>query len=117
MNISLSLFVFVLALLVPDIVEAESGNGRIEFSGTVVEQTCWITSRPVAVVPETADASTRISHCQIDPASAHSQAVSYTSSTRALRADESDLLLRYLAERATAAGTIASTELQTVTYL
>lgn len=117
MNISLALFVFALALLVPDMVEAEGSNGRIEFSGAVVEPTCRITSQAIATPPGPSSASAQTGHCLIGTASAHQQEVLYASSTRTLRADESDQLLRYLVERTTAAGTVPSAQLQTVTYL
>jgi len=117
MNISLTLFAFALALLVPDLVEAEGGNDRIEFSGAVVEPTCRTITQLIHVPPRPSGASPQIGHCLIGPASADQQEVLYASSTRTLRTNESDLLLRYLVERTTAAGTAPSAQLQTVTYL
>ncbi|OOG60963.1 hypothetical protein B0E46_17155 [Rhodanobacter sp. B04] len=106
-----------MALMVPDLVEAEGGNGRIEFAGAVVEPTCPIASQSIAVPPLPSGAPTQIGHCLMGPASADQQEVFYASSTRTLHADESDQLLRYLVERTTAAGTAAMGRLQTVTYL
>src|SRR5487761_1543852 len=101
MNISLTLFALALALLVPNLVEAEGDNGRIEFSGAVVEPTCATISQSIAVPPGPAGTSTQIGHCLVGPASAHPLVVLYVSSTRALRAYEPNQLLRYLVERTT----------------
>jgi len=117
MNISLTLIAFALALLVPNLVEAEGNDGRIEFSGTVVEPTCRTISQSIAVPPGPSGTSIQIGHCLSGPASANQQEVLYASATRALHADESDQLLRYLVERTTVAGIAAKDRLQTVTYL
>jgi hypothetical protein len=118
MHFSILTCVFALALIAPEIVEADGSSGRLSFSGAVVTPTC---AGAASLVVASSPATTRGTrsgpiHCT-DPATTNS---AYTASQRRLGTHEPIPLLQYFVSRATAEGSPGTEQraaMVTLTYL
>lgn len=118
MHLSLLTCAFALALIVPEIVEADGSSGRLSFSGAIMTPTCaGAASLVVTSAPATARGTPSGPTFCTDPATTTS---AYTASQRRLGAHEQIPLLQYFVSRAASAGGTGAEQrpaMVTLTYL